>query len=95
MKRVFPDFIRRCILFAGSGERNGEYRVVQETDCSITVYADLEEQEKGRVLQEFTRLSDDGGFVLPAIAFRPYFCEPGRKMKRVERKGICGEDTLP
>lgn len=87
IKQIFPDFIRRCLLFADGGESSGEYRVIQECDGGITIYADLDEQEKRQVLQEFARLSEDRAFVLPAIAFRPYFCETGRKMKRVERKG--------
>lgn len=92
---VFPDFIRRCILFAdkGGGEYEagsaGDYRIVQETDGRLTVYADLTDSGRKRVLEEFELLSKDSGFLLPHISFRPYSCEKGRKMKRVERR--CGE----
>ena len=101
-KLVFPDFIRRCILFADSGAGNpgaaetageaaggtgrGDYRIVQEQDGTITVYADLGENGKYRVLREFECLARDQGVVLPELDFQPYSCERGRKMKRVERR---------
>lgn len=112
-KRVFPDFIRRCILFAAGGTNSmedrsasglkdsglkapapnmirpkwsGEYRVVQEPDNSITVYADLGEQGRQQILREFTILARDQKFILPKLRFAPYQQEQGRKMKRIERK---------
>lgn len=87
-KHIFPDFIRRCILFAldGDGELTEDYRIVQEEDGHITVYADLSECKKQQILKEFETLAEDGGFVLTKINFRSYYCEKGRKMKRVERK---------
>ena len=89
-KRVFPDFIRRCILFAADGvipsKWTGEYRVVQEPDKSITVYADLGEQKRQQILREFTILARDQKFILPKVRFTPYLQEQGRKMKRIERK---------
>lgn len=112
-KRVFPDFIRRCILFAAGGTNSmedrsasglkdsdlkvpapnmirpkwsGEYRVVQEPDKSITVYADLGEQKRQQILREFTILARDQKFILPKVRFTPYLQEQGRKMKRIERK---------
>lgn len=89
---VFPDFIRRCILFADGGTEaektgiSGDYRIVQETDGRLTVYADLTDYGKQRVVEEFSLLSKDCGFVLPRISFMAYGREKGRKMKRVERK---------
>lgn len=84
---VFPDFIRRCVLFAADGRsHNGDYRIVQE-DGEVAVYSDLTEAEKERVKQEFEKLARDRDFVLPKLTFSAYFCEKGRKMKRVERKG--------
>lgn len=87
-KAVFPDFIRRCMLFSIDGKTGtvGNYRVVQWQNGTITVYADLNEQEKRRVQEEFTRLSEDQNFILPRIIFEAYSYERGRKMKRVERK---------
>ncbi len=116
---VFPDFIRRCLLFAGgvemkrkkegaeaecktehsmedgrgaakkgkAGSRNfGDYRVVQQENGLIFVYADLTECEKQQVRKEFAKLAEDRAFILPDILFRPYTYERGRKMKRVERE---------
>lgn len=88
---VFADFIRRCMLFAAEGGAQtekcaGDYRVVQEEDGRITVYADLSEAERQRVKEEFLKLAEDQGFLLLAITFKPYEYERGRKLKRVERK---------
>lgn len=89
---IFPDFIRRCILFAdGGGEAektgiSGDYRIVQEKDGRLTVYADLTEYGKQKIAEEFSLLSKDCGFILPEIRFTAYGREKGRKMKRVERK---------
>lgn len=63
-----------------------EYRVVQKADGNITVYADLGDRQRQRVLEEFTVLSQDQKFILPKVRFSPYQQEAGRKMKRVERK---------
>ena len=89
-KLIFPDFIRRCVLFAGveAGKRaegSREYRVVQNPDRSITVYADLTMEERERVHQEFRRLAQDRGVVLPEISFVPYVWEVGKKLKRIQR----------
>lgn len=88
---VFPDFIRRCILFAekeaGENEESaGEYRVVQNTDGKITVYADFEKDKQRQIRKEFEKLGQDKGFAVPEIAFESYQIEKGRKMKRVESK---------
>lgn len=101
-KIVFPDFIRRCMLFAdhegeedsrivikepkGNTRRDGDYRVVQEVDGRITVYSNLTENEKQRVRKEFRKLSEEQGWILPEINFQPYVQEKEKKMKRVERE---------
>ena len=79
---VFPDFIRRCILFAGNITN---YRVLQKEDGSITVFADLDEHLTKRVLEEFNKLAEDQKFVMPQIEFEPYSYDNRRKLKRVER----------
>lgn len=98
-KLIFPDFIRRCILFAGvgrkeraAGEQAGkaaegawEYRVVQNPDRNVTVYADLTAAEREAVRREFQRLARDREIVLPDITFAPYDWEVGKKLKRVQR----------
>ena len=101
-KAVFPDFIRRCMLlaanesrgflaqrekeFESTNGRDGDYRVLQETDGKITVYSDLTESEKWRVQKEFEKLAEEQGWMLPSIAFQPYLSEKGKKMKRVEKR---------
>lgn len=87
---VFPDFIRRCMLFAGSVQ---DYRIVQMEDGSLSVYADLTEELTEKVLAEFRRLSEDMQFYLPEIVFAPYSLEKGRKMKRVERRIIYEDEN--
>ena len=98
-KLIFPDFIRRCVLFAGvDSEKTGaamragnttkaawEYRVVQSPDRKITVYADLTEAEREAVHREFRKLARDRGIVLPDITFAPYDWEKGKKLKRIQR----------
>ena len=79
---IFPDFIRRCILFAGNIT---DYRVVQELDFGITVYADIDEAMKEKVRGEFIKLSEDHKFIMPEMRFEKYFYDKTRKLKRVER----------
>ncbi len=99
-KLVFPDFIRRCVLFAESEKEvkkekwweNREnvvydYRVVQKEDGGLIFYGDFTESEKGQIRQELKKLAEDREFVMPQVVFEKYECEKGRKMKRVERKG--------
>lgn len=86
--RVFPDFIRRCMLFAGS---SGDYRVVQDLEDNIRIYADLELDTEDRIIDEFRTLGEELGFVLPDFIFLPYELEMSRKMKRVERQRRTGE----
>ncbi|MEH2930683.1 F390 synthetase-related protein [Candidatus Ventrimonas sp. KK005] len=86
-RRVFPDFIRRCVLFAENGSVVSDYRVVQEENGAITVYGDLTENGTWQVKKELEKLAEDRDFILPEVYFEGYRCEPGKKMKRVER--IC------
>lgn len=82
---VFPDFIRRCMLFAADSQNKGDYRIVQQPDDRIVVYADLTMQEKEWVCREFEILAEERQFILPPILFEAYCYEKGRKMKRIER----------
>ena len=71
-----------CILFAGNIT---DYRVVQELDFGITVYADIDEAMKEKVRGEFIKLSEDHKFIMPEMRFEKYFYDKTRKLKRVER----------
>ena len=79
---VFADFIRRCILFAGNIT---DYRVVQDVDSSITVFADIDDAMKDKVRGEFIKLSEDHKFILPEMKYEKYYYDKTRKLKRVER----------
>lgn len=87
---VFPDFIRRCILFAGNIT---DYRVVQSENNDVTVYADIEQDMKERVVKEFQKLATDQRFVMPKIHFEQYCYDKKRKLKRVERSIVRREDN--
>ena len=80
--KIFPDFIRRCILFAGNIR---DYRIVQQVDGNIVIYADIDSEMKEKVINEFKKLAEDNGFELPDIHFEKYIYDKNRKLKRVER----------
>lgn len=80
--RVFPDFIRRCILFSGDIT---DYRIIQNSDGNILILCDAEGKMKQRIKDEFALLAKDQDFVLPEISFQSYSYDNSRKLKRVER----------
>lgn len=71
---------------AGENPVTGDYRIVQESDGTITVYADLTEEEQRRFTAELKLLAGDRQFLMPKLNFKEYQWERGRKMKRIERK---------
>lgn len=78
--KVFPDFIRRCILFAGD---INEYRCVQKESGDICIYTnDVEKKED--ILKQFKKLAEDMKFKLPIIEFKNYNYDNKKKLKRVE-----------
>lgn len=79
--KVYPDFIRRCILFAGEITH---YRIVQKEDGNILIYANIEDAMKENVKREFEKLVKDYQAKMPEISFVPYEEEKKRKLKRVE-----------
>lgn len=94
--RVYPDFISRCLVYVDA-VRN--YRVVQISPKIIEIQldadtknvtegnaSDREESMKEQIIREFERLADKQGFVMPKILFTEYTIEPGKKVKRVERR---------
>ena len=81
---VYPDFIRRCVLFAE--EKIFVYRVVQHTDKTLSVFINANESTKMAIKREFEIMSQDMGFVLPEISFQEYVTSINKKMKRVERE---------
>ena len=81
---VYPDFVRRCVLFAE--EKIFVYRVVQHTDKTLSVFINANEPTKMAIKREFEIMSQDMGFVLPEISFQEYVTSINKKMKRVERE---------
>ena len=79
--KVFPDAIRRCIMFSGDIDN---YRVVQNKDSTIQIFVDCNEKLKQNILKSFTDLASDTKFVLPAITFTDYCYDKNKKLKRVE-----------
>lgn len=79
--KVFPDFIRRCVLFAGEVEN---YRVLQKETGEIQIYLDEDSDMQNRILEEFQHLAADRGFVLPKVQFDIYCYDKGKKLKRIE-----------
>ena len=94
--RVYPDFISRCLVYVDA-IRN--YRVIQIDPETIEIQLEAETKDKTardtsereelmkkQIIQEFERLADRQGFVKPKILFAEYTIEPGKKVKRVERR---------
>ena len=84
--RVYPDFISRCLVYV---EAIRNYRVVQLDPSTIEIQIEQMEGEevmKEQILREFERLAKKQGFIMPKILFADYSMEPGKKVKRVERK---------
>ncbi|MDO4764754.1 MAG: CoF synthetase [Eubacteriales bacterium] len=89
---VFPDFIRRCILFV---EGILEYQVIQNTDGSLEIACNqLSEEKKQAIVYEFEKLAEQKKFLLPEITFTQYHWDRRVKLKRVVRKSIKNMDSV-
>ena len=80
--KVFPDFIRRCVLFADNVD---EYRIVQQKDGNIIIYIDNNIEVKSKIINEFEKLAYEMKFKLPKIEFEKYTYNKTKKLKRVEK----------
>lgn len=81
---VFPDFIRRCLLFV---EGILEYQVTQKADGSLEIGCNqLSEKEKASIVEEFKKLAEQKGFLLPEITFAAYHWDKKKKLKRIVRQ---------
>ena len=81
--KVFPDFIRRCILFV-DGIR--DYRVQQLNKEWINIEINAEEDVQNLIIEEFRKLSEQMNFKLPKFTFSEYVTDTTKKLKRIERK---------
>ncbi|RRD96403.1 CoF synthetase [Clostridiales bacterium COT073_COT-073] len=81
--RIFPDFIRRVMLFV-DGIR--EYQVIQVRPDLLQIAAnDLTEKQKQMVMDEFCRLAAENDFIPPELEFIPYQWDSKVKLKRIRR----------
>lgn len=81
---VFPDFIRRCLLFVPDIR---DYQVTQHQPMHVEIASNqLTEQQKQQVIQEFEKLAEDLEFNCPQLTFNAYEWNPQVKLKRVARK---------
>lgn len=81
---VFPDFIRRCVLFVPNIH---EYQASQISQTKIEIAIDnLNDEQEQQLKQEFRQLSEDFQFVCPTIEFVPYQWDQTVKLKRIVRK---------
>ena len=81
---VFPDFISRCMVYV---EDINNYRVTQDAKDRLTIYIDrIDDKTKKDTIEEFRILAGRMHFKMPEIEFAPYSTEPGKKVKRVERR---------
>ena len=78
---IFPDFVRRCVLFAGD---ISEYRIVQNSETHITVYATLTDEQKQTLSHELNKLFYESWMYIPCVEFKDYSFDNSKKLKRVE-----------
>lgn len=79
--QIFPDFIRRVLLFAGN---TYNYRVLQTETGNIIIYSSENEQVRQRIISEFEKLASECSFCLPELSFEEYSYNPLKKLKRIE-----------
>ena len=80
---VFPDFIRRLVLFIGEVS---DYRIVQEENGDINVYWNENESMKDKFMNELIKMAEDRNFIVPQVSFSAYSFDRSKKLKRVESR---------
>ena len=81
---IYPDFIRRCILFI-DGIR--EYRVCQTDSHTVEIaLSDGSRQQQNAIVRQFENLMAQYGIDGVRYRFVPYSQPEYRKLKRIERK---------
>lgn len=80
---VYPDFIRRCILFV---ENVGDYQVKQHSEKIVEVcLSQRDEQVEEAITAQFQLLAQQKQFKVPEIHFSDYHWDTSRKLKRIQR----------
>jgi len=85
---VFPDFIRRCVLF--SSDDIEEYKIIQTSPSSIDLFLSGDFNEKdvqGKIQHELLQLFSEKELMTPVLTFYPYLPEAVRtkKLRRIQR----------
>lgn len=83
MVEIYPDFIRRLVLFSGDVR---DYRIVQTEDGSLEVYWNEDDNMQSAFLNELQKMSEDRLFEMPAVSFYAYSFDRKNKLKRVESR---------
>lgn len=78
--KVYPDFIRRCMLYI---DDLLNYRVIQKTDQSIEIQYEGTFDHQLAIIEQFQQLANQLEFNLPEIHFAPYHRPSHTKLKRV------------
>ena len=80
---IYPDFIRRCILFV---ENVGDYQVKQHSEKLVEVcLSRRDEQVETAITEQFRLLTQQKEFKAPEIQFSDYHWDTSRKLKRIQR----------
>lgn len=80
---IYPDFIRRCILFV---ENVGDYQVKQHSEKLVEVcLSRRDEQVETAITEQFRLLAQQKEFKEPEIQFSDYHWDTSRKLKRIQR----------
>ena len=83
-RKVFPDFIRRCMLFS---EGIREYQVFQISYYKMEIAVlNLEEYQKKEIKEEFENLFKQLEVENVEIGFIPYLPEKNTKLRRIYQK---------
>lgn len=80
---IFPDFIRRCILFV---DHVGEYQITQLSPQRLEVALDTRDDEtQSKIIEQFHLLAQQKDFKVPEIVFTDYSWDSSRKLRRIQR----------
>lgn len=80
---IFPDFIRRCILFV---ENVGEYQVIQYSPQQLQVALENKDPAtQDAIREQFQILAQQKQFQVPDIQFTDYHWDSSRKLRRIQR----------
>lgn len=83
LQMVYPDFIRRCILFV---EGIQDYQVTQTEDGQVQVALSKRSPDiEVAILNQFQLLANQKGFIMPKLTFIDYQWDTTCKLKRVQR----------